>query len=112
MRRFVLGTNRATSAQDSAFLAAVRGTWPGVGWWHQLGDMWLFADPSSTMTSIALRDIAKQAFPRVHIMVMEIPPGRTNWAGFGPGYGRKGDMFTWMRKNWERADRSSPPSSA
>lgn len=104
MNRFVVGTNRTTAVQDSAFLAAVRAKWPQIGWWHQVSETWLFVDPTGTATSPVLRDVARQCFPGVHIMVIQVPRGRTYWAGFGPTAGAEGDMFTWMRENWERAD--------
>lgn len=95
MKRFVVGTSRTTSEQDSAFLAAVRGRWPQVGWWHQVSETWLFADPLHTMTSVGLRDLAMQAYPTINIIVIEID-GYTTWAAFGPA----NTMFPWLRENW------------
>ena len=103
MRRFVFGTDRTAYAQDAEFLKLVRAQWPEMGWWHQLSEMWLFVDPTDTVTPSALRDIARKAFPNIDLLVIQVKDGK-GWAGFGPKRGSAGDMFTWIHEWWGRSD--------
>ena len=96
MKRFVLGTNRTTAEQDTAFFTILRTRWPNLGWWHQLGETWLFIDATDTITVEDLRDAAKGAFPGISLIVVEAK-GQHKWAGFGVG-----SSFEWMATNWDR----------
>ena len=96
MKRFIVGTNRTTPEQDSTFLTQVKARWPDIGWWHQLGGTWLFIDLNDLIVdAVELRDAAKEAFPGVHLVVIEIPEGST-WAGFGLS-----QDFTWIHNWWK-----------
>lgn len=100
MKRFVIGTNRTTAEQDSAFLNILRSRWPHLGWWHQVSETWLIVDLANTVTVVELRDAAMQAFPGIYIMVIEV---NGSWAGWGAN-SPPGDMFTWMRDSWDREE--------
>lgn len=100
MKRFVLGTNRTTQEQDAAFFKILRARWPHIGWWHQLGETWLFIDLTDTLRATDLRDAAKEAFPGIYLMVVEAK-GPRNWAGYGTT-APPSEMFTWMHKEWDR----------
>jgi len=96
VKRFIVGTNGTTPEQDSTFLTLVKAHWPDIGWWHRLGGTWLFVDPNDLMVdAVELRDIAKEAFPYVNLVVFDIPEGST-WAGFGVG-----QDFAWIHSWWE-----------
>lgn len=96
MKRFILGTNRTTPEQESTFITLVKARWSDIGWWHQLSGIWLFVDPNDLMVdAVELRDIAKEAFPGVHLAVIDVPEGST-WAGFGPS-----QDLAWIHNWWE-----------
>jgi hypothetical protein len=94
MKRFVLGTNRTTAEQDAAFYLILQQRFSHLGWWHQLSEMWLLVDETDTLTPAGLREAAREAFPDIHLMVIEVGTGI--WSG----YGNKADMFPWMRETW------------
>lgn len=94
MRRFVLGTNRTTAAQDRAFLAILQERFPDVGWWHQLGETWLFVDHNDQLSTEVIREMAKEAFPDVYVMAIEVGNGR--WSAFG-----EMSDFEWMHDSWQ-----------
>lgn len=94
MRRFVVGTGRSTAEQDTSFYQSLIARWPLLGWWHNLPEMWLLVDLNDTCTSSEIRDIAKTAFPSLHLMVIEISSG--TWAGVGDPNETK-----WMDQSWK-----------
>lgn len=96
MTRFVLSTTLgSTPQQDEDFARLLKAEYPDAGWWHQLSETWLIVDPSDKMTTSALRDLARRAFPGIHLMVV---PAMRGWAGFGNAE----NMFPWMRQYWNR----------
>jgi hypothetical protein len=94
-KRFMLGTNRTTQEQDAQFINILKTRWPNAGWWHQLSETWFVIDPADNLTADILRDAAKEAFPGIYLMVVEIGTGR--WSSFGSA-----DSFPWMRGQWEK----------
>jgi hypothetical protein len=97
MARFIVSTDVTTTEQDSTFLQLLKAKWPHLGWWHNLTESWLLIDLSNTVTAEMLRDVANEAFPGIHKMVIAIESG--NWAAFG----RVGD-FEWMHNQWRKTD--------
>lgn len=95
MKRFVLGTDRTTPEQDRAFIDILNMRHPGIGWWHQLGEMWLISTHSDSLTTAELRDAATQAFPGVSLIVIEAA-GPNCWSGFGTP-----KEFTWLSGSWD-----------
>ena len=96
MKRFIVGTSGTMNEQDSTFLTLVKDRWPNIGYWHRLGGTWLLVDPNDLMVdAVELRDVAKEAFPSVNVVVFDIPEGST-WAGFGVS-----QDFGWIHSWWE-----------
>jgi hypothetical protein len=101
MRHFVLATNRTTQEQDAEFYRILREQWPLMGWWHQVSETWLLIDLTDTVTVDDIRNAAKEAFPGIYVMVLQVVPVPGHWAGFGPQEKTPGDMFTWIRQSWD-----------
>ena len=96
MKRFVVGTNRTSDVQDKVFLTLIRARFPRLGWWHQLSEIWLFVDPSDSVSCIDLRDVATKAFPDIKLIVLEATGFPNLWAGFG-----QQEEYDWMASNWD-----------
>jgi hypothetical protein len=63
-----------------------------------LTETWLVVDFSDRLTCGDLRDMAKEAFPGISLMVVEAK-GPGAWAGFGP----KEEMFSWIEGCWDKS---------
>jgi len=68
-----------------------------------LNDTWLLVDYSGVYSVTSIRDKAREFFPQVYLIVLEVSPSVTTWAGFGPTdqTDAKKNMFAWVRKNWD-----------
>ena len=96
-KRFIVVTNRTTAEQDKAFQESLP---PGFAWWHWLGETWLLVDNTGFRSASELRDIARDAFPGIYCLVIEVSESGDRWAGFGPSSGEK-NMFAWIRDYWQ-----------
>jgi hypothetical protein len=99
-RRFILVTNRTTAEQDQAFKDQLNAKYPGNGWWHWLGETWLIVDPFGRLDAAIICELARESFPGIYNLVIEIPPGDGTWAGFGLTTPPT-NMFEWLHTTWK-----------
>src|SRR5258708_6656697 len=98
MKRYVIATNRTTAEQDHTFVNILRARWPRLGWWHQLSETWLIVDLSGQLTTSDLRDAAKEAFPGVHILVLDASEP-SKWSAFATP-----NECAWIRDEWDQKE--------
>jgi hypothetical protein len=99
-KRFVVATNATTALEDQAFKDTLKATFPGLGWWHRLDELWLITDDQGRLDARQLRDIAKECFSRKKLLVLEINDDGDTWSGLGPA-GRAKEMFAWLHTYWK-----------
>ena len=98
-KRFMVGLDSSTLAQDQAFIKLLSGPY---GWWHWLKNFWLIYDPNGVLTASEVRRMADEVYPSVTKFVIELrPDGSDTWSGTGPGTGER-NMFKWIRENWSK----------
>src|SRR5438552_3466360 len=96
MKRFILSTDRTTDEQDAAFYEILKSQFAYLGWWHNISETWLFADPTDRCTVTLLRDAAKGVFRTQSLIVIEVGDN-ADWSGM-----KKGDNFDWVHQNWTK----------
>jgi hypothetical protein len=97
-KRFVVLLDENDGAGHESFLNWIK-TSTRLVHWHWLGDSWLLVDPAGEWTASELRTKAREFYPSVYLLVLELKGTEDTWSGFGPNTeGRS--MFKWLRNSW------------
>ena len=94
-KRFAIGLQAATPAQEAAFRSHLETI--GAGWWHWIPNFWLVISWNDGTSAENFRDALKECAPGCNSMVIEIE-GTATWYGFGP---IEGTFFGWMHETWK-----------
>jgi hypothetical protein len=98
MTRFIVLLDKTTEKQDDAFLEYIKSE--KMGWWRWFDGSWLIATHNDERNAIEIRDKAREIFPNVNVLVIQLNPDGTDfWAGFGPNT-KEQAMFPWLRQTW------------
>jgi len=101
-RRFVLATNSTTAAEDQVFKDRLNAEFPGLGWWHRLGELWLITESKGRLDAKRLRDLARECFSGKRLLVLEINADGDTWAGLGEPAGNTKETFAWLHTQWKK----------
>ena len=95
-RRFVIGADALTKAQESKFREHIASK---GAWWHWIGNLGLFTTINSDISAQQIRDYILDLHPEARVVVLEFPED-LDWAASNTKSKSGKELAGWLKSPW------------